>query len=222
MARSRLSIVVERKLVRRFVAFYYALVLMNMAMPPIWADTKTVEVSRDETFRRIAESLNEINSQLRRQVDQDTIKAYGHDKGTSDAIWNASSVFYTTGPITGLLRPDPAADVAATLLPNTRVKILGQADGFVELAPFNEKGIGTPFWVPAGVARTSLLSDAASWGINSAINTLAALASTLRDNPYVRLSGFSVSASIPPSITAEFVLKEEEGLTTAPSGKPVP
>lgn len=121
-------------------------------------------------------------------------------------------------------RPDLTAVAPLKLDARTQVTFQGVENGFVKLgAP----GVSTPLYVPWKAWSLITSNDPggspnasgfASGSLKSAIDTVKGLASDLRNNPYVRLKGFSISVALPPSLNIDFEMRETAGAAATPSG----
>lgn len=186
--------------------------------------------SREETFRQIGRSLERIGSSLNPSPQAASGAAVGGTVGqltgsNAALAWNdlntAGATLTAGTTVTGLASPNPTSTAAATLTPGTRVQVQGVENGFVKLAPLEGPASGKIVWVPQGTAQATFVSSYVDAKIGEAMEKIAQLASSIENNPYVRLKGFKLSVSISPSLDVEFEMKGGES-TSASASLPRP
>jgi hypothetical protein len=64
--------------------------------------------------------------------------------------------------------------------------------------------------IPEGAVKTGFLSDYAGTCVAELMDQVSRLATTLENNPYVRLKGFKINVAVTPSLDTEFEMKGEE------------
>jgi hypothetical protein len=119
-------------------------------------------------------------------------------------------------------RPDESAATPLKMDAKSPVTYQGTESGFAKLTAQN---VGKPFYVKDDKFLTAWLAPSvtsvAGDSLKSVMETLKGLANDLRDNPYVRLKGFTVDVSTSPGLKVDFEMRDA-GATPAPSGAPPP
>jgi hypothetical protein len=83
----------------------------------------------------------------------------------------------------------------------------GVERGFVQVTPLQGPNSGRTLYVTEGAVKTGFLADYANARVADLMEQVNRLATTLENNPYVRLKGFRVNISITPSLDVEFEMK---------------
>jgi hypothetical protein len=94
----------------------------------------------------------------------------------------------------------------------------GVERGFVQVIPLQGASSGRTLYVPEGAVKTGFLSDYAGARVAELMDQVSRLATTLENNPYVRLKGFKINVAVTPSLDIEFEMKgvEASPQTAAP------
>jgi hypothetical protein len=120
-------------------------------------------------------------------------------------------------PANATIYTQPHADaVPLKLNTQTQATVEGTENGFLKMSAPN---IGTAY-VPltdtfGPSATTSIVGQFVNTQIQSAVDTVKDLAKSLQNNQYVRLKGFSVNVSVPPSVNIDFEMRD--GANSAPT-----
>jgi hypothetical protein len=86
----------------------------------------------------------------------------------------------------------------------------GVERGFVQVTPLQGPSSGRTLYVPEGAVKTGFLFDYAGARVAELMDQVSRLATTLENNPYVRLKGFKINVAVTPSLDIEFEMKGGE------------
>jgi hypothetical protein len=112
-------------------------------------------------------------------------------------------------------RPDPSAGTPMKLDAKAPVTFRGVEKGFAKVTtPFSE----TIYYVPASALASASGQGVVGNSVKTAIETLKGIAIDLQQNPYVRVKGFSINVSIPPSLNIDFEMRD--AATSSPPSAP--
>jgi hypothetical protein len=173
---------------------------------------------RDQTFREIGRGLEEISRSLSPQT---TDRAGQMSGGSQTLSFGAGTDVTAKTAVTGLVEPSPTAEAAGTIAPGTRVQVQGVEKGFVQVVPYEGSASGKKLFIPQGTAQATL-QDYVNTRMIEMMDQVKRLASSLENNPYVRLKGFKVNVSVSPSLDVEFEMKGSEATSIAPSSAITP
>jgi hypothetical protein len=119
-------------------------------------------------------------------------------------------------------RPDEKANTPLKLDAKMPVIYQGSENGF---ARFTAPNVDRPFYVKdykfIDWGGATSIGRIASGSLKGATETLKGLANELRDNPYVRMKGFTVDVSSSPGLKVDFEMRDAAGSPGA-SGTPMP
>jgi hypothetical protein len=152
-------------------------------MKALYTATILLATATAATFQSLDQTFDEISSKL--QAAQQTLSP--PPPGTKVQM-PSDVVIYS--------RPAASASTPLKLEAQTPVTFQGTENGFVKLTTQN---VPQPFYVKDGKFTdrlTSGVGSAVNDKLKSAVDTLKGLANDLRENPYVRLKGFSLDVSI--------------------------
>lgn len=173
--------------------------------------------SREQTFREIGRSLQTMERSVA-PVPVPPRAPTASGTGAQPAVTSSSQAApaITAGaeltastPITAFTGPSPTAAVGATISPGTAVRVEGIDRGFVQMTPLQGPASGQALYVPEGAVKTGF-SDYLGARVSEMMEQVSRLATTLENNPYVRLKGFKVNVSVTPSLDVEFEMKGPE------------
>ena len=165
------------------VYFSYPIRHPEGCMKACYTATILLATATAATFQSLDQTFDEISSKL--QAAQQTLSP--PPPGTKVQM-PSDVVIYS--------RPAASASTPLKLEAQTPVTFQGTENGFVKLTTQN---VPQPFYVKDGKFTdrlTSGVGSAVNDKLKSAVDTLKGLANDLRENPYVRLKGFSLDVSI--------------------------
>jgi hypothetical protein len=198
-------------------------VALIMAVTPALSHTASGSrpaLTLEQTFQNVGRAIS--TSQVpgspespsgRNDFDYDTvIRNMVERQGVTipGATVTATTVVYA------LTKPNPKAPVGATLSPGTPILVGGVENGFVQLTPLQGPTAGQPFYVPEGTVKAGFFGDkvestgnvdSASKQAEKLLQDAGRIASTLQDNPHMRLKGFRLNVATPQNLELEFEMK---------------
>jgi hypothetical protein len=146
------------------------------------------------TAQSLEQTFDQLGSKL--EAAQQSLVQPPPTPGTTFQLWGETPVY---------TRPDPSAAISMKFDAKAPVVFQGVEKGFAKVTT---PGSPTIYYVAASALPPTSGQGVIGNSVKTAIETLKGIAIDLQQNPYVRVKGFSVNVSIPPSLNIDFEMRD--------------
>jgi hypothetical protein len=154
------------------------------------------------TAQSLEQTFDQLGSKL--EAAQQSLARPAPTPGTTFQLWEDAKVY---------TKPDPSAATPLKLDANAPVVFQGIEKGYAKVTTPGSPQI---YYLAASALPAASGQGIVGNSVKAAIDTLKGIAIDLQQNPYVRVKGFSVNVTIPPSLNIDFEMRDTAS-NSAPS-----